>query len=228
MKWSNVAVLFVVVVFLATTSMVKTAAAADKGSDIPTPMLAEYGTSIEAFVPVGWRLIKQASGDLNEDGLDDIAGIIEHGEPYNRRAMEEAPQRILFIALREGAGYHLSIQKENFILEADKGGVWGDPLHSISVNHGSLLVKFYGGSNYRWTYDYRFRYEDDGWYLIGYTAKHWYTGNGSGKQEDYNLLTGVEIVSTIERLVVVNEETIYHGRKDLANLKDISRLFDPH
>ncbi|EGO63794.1 lysozyme inhibitor LprI family protein [Acetonema longum] len=188
------------------------------------PMLVQFGSNVASFVPNGWKLIKQASGDLNEDGLDDIAGVIEYDAPY-RRGLEEAPPRILFIALKEKNGYRLSIQKNKFILKADEGGVWGDPFHSISVDRGSCLITFYGGSNYRWAYDLRFRYQNEGWYLIGFTAENWYTGTGNGEKEDYNLLTGVEIISTVEKNAIVHEEAVNRGKK-VINLKDISEPFD--
>ena len=190
------------------------------------PKLGEYGTSLESFIPNGWNLIKKATGDLNNDGLEDIAGVIEYNKPYNKSALEKAPPRILFIALREKNGYRLSIQTEKAILKADQGGVWGDPFESISVNRGSLLIKFYGGSNYRWAYNYRFSYQNASWNLIGYTSNSWYTGTGAGKREDYNLLTGIMIVSTVDKNVVVKEETINRGHNKLVKLQEFSGVFD--
>lgn len=184
-----------------------------------SPILAVQGKSIDSFVPDGWKLIKNTSGDLNRDGLDDIAGVIEYKNNYPKDS-EEAPSRILLIALQEKDHYRLSVQTEKAILTADQGGVWGDPLESLSVNRGSILINFYGGSNYRWAYRYRFRYQNKAWYLIGATITSYFTGTGEGTTEDYNLLTGFMIVTTIDKNGKSQEKTIHRGKKELLNLKD--------
>lgn len=188
--------------------------------NIKMPTLMNQGKSIEAFIPAGWRLIKQTAGDLNKDGLADVAGVLELNVKYER-GMEEAPPRILFIAFKEPGGlYRLSVQAEKAILKANEGGVWGDPLEGISVDRGSILITFYGGSNYRWSYIYRFRYQNDGWFLIGATIDNYYTGTGEGTREDYNLLTGIMIKSQTRLQKTVKEETINRGKKPLVNLRD--------
>jgi hypothetical protein len=154
------------------------------------PTLIKQSNSIEAFVPKGWKLLDKTSGDLNKDGLADIAGVLEP-ETQWEPGMEEAPPRILLIALQErGKGYRLSIQTAKAILRADEGVAWGDPYESVSVDRGSLLLNFYGGSGWRWAYTYRFRYQDQGWFLIGVTEVVFFTGTQEGKVKDYNLLTG--------------------------------------
>lgn len=108
-------------------------------------------------------------------------------------------------------------------MKADQGGIWGDPfLDGMSVERGTLLIKFYGGSNYRWAYDYRFLYQNDGWYLIGYTSTSYHLGTGEGKKKDYNLLTGIEIISTFNNTGVIREEPINRGKRELINLSDLS------
>ncbi|MNT65191.1 hypothetical protein D3C72_2031560 [compost metagenome] len=55
------------------------------------------------------------------------------------------------------------------------------------------MVSFYGGSNDRWYGKYRFRYQNDDWYLIGATVGSFFSGTmteTTGNEEDYNLLTG--------------------------------------
>ena len=186
------------------------------------PTLIKQGKSIESFIPVGWKLIKKTSGDLNKDGLIDIAGIIELNKEY-KRGLEDAPSRILFIAFMEPNGlYKLSIHAEKAILKSDEGGVWGDPLVGISVDCGSILITFYGGSSDRWVYVYRFRNQNNGWYLIGATLENFNTGSGAGTREDYNLLTGIMIKSITYLEKSIKEETINRGKKKLLNLRDFN------
>ena len=210
---------FICCLFFAFFMLVMTLTTSGSEKSPESPTLVAQGKSIDSFVPKGWKLIKEASGDLNKDGLEDIVGVIEFIKTYEIN-MEGAPPRILFIAFKEKDAYSLSIQTDKAILRSDMGGVWGDPFESISVNRGSILITFYGGSNYRWGEVYRFRYQNNGWYLIGATIHSSYTGTGEETNEDYNLLTGKMIKTTIDKSGKKQEETINRGKKKLVNLID--------
>lgn len=197
--------------------MAVTAFGSEKISE--SPILVKQGESINAFIPKGWKLIRETSGDLNKDGLEDIAGVIELDKAYEKN-LEGAPPRILFIAFKEKGAYHLSIQTDKAILRSDMGGVFGDPFDNISVNRGSILITFYGGSNYRWGQVYRFRFQNNEWYLIGATIYYRFTGTGEESNEDYNLLTGKMIETTVDESGKKQEETINRGKKELVNLLD--------
>ncbi len=197
-----------------------TVTAAEKSAALP--IRVKVGKNIESFIPAGWKLIKKTGGDLNQDGLDDIAGVIEYGKTDSKDS--QAPPRVLFIAFKDKGNYQLSVQTAKAILKADQGGVWGDPFEDILVNRGSLLINFYGGSNYRWAYRYRFRYQNYGWYLIGARIDSYFTGTGEGTTEDYNLLTGWMTVTTVDKSGKIQTKTIRRGKKALLNLKDFDAL----
>ena len=184
-----------------------------------SPFLVTQGESIDSFIPDGWKLIRETSGDLNKDGLEDITGVIELDKAYEKN-IEDAPPRILFIAFKEKDAYHLSIQTDKAILRSDMGGVWGDPFDNISVDRGSILITFYGGSNYRWGQVFRFRFQNNRWYLIGATIYSSLIETGEESNEDYNLLTGKMIKTTIDESGKKQEETINRGKKELVNLLD--------
>ncbi|MDU0204906.1 hypothetical protein ACYEXS_35765 [Paenibacillus sp. MAH-36] len=153
--------------------------------------------TIFSLIPKGWNISEktkgtpvQATGDLNKDGIDDIAIIIE-GEKGTK---DQVPQRALVIAFGNGNNqYTFSMMAEKAILKANAGGIWGDPLEGISIDRGSILINFYGGSNDRWYEKYRFRFQDNDWYLIGATLGSFNSGKTTienADEEDYNLLTG--------------------------------------
>lgn len=157
----------------------------------------EQGQSLTSLIPEGWAILEksegapvQAIGDLNKDETDDIAVIIEK----ERDTEEQAPLKAILIAFGKGNNeYTLSIVAEKAVLKADAGGVWGDPLEGISIDRGSVLISYYGGSNHRWYETYRFRFQDQDWYLIGATLGSYHTGRTTiehADEEDYNLLTG--------------------------------------
>lgn len=159
---------------------------------------------ISSFIPNGWHILEKndgklasAEGDLNQDGLMDKAFVIEGEEK-----LIDAPPRSLLIAFKNKDNtYSLSIKADNAIMLQDEGGVFGDPFQDIKIDRGSVLLEFYGGSNYRWYMYYRFRYQDDGWYLIGATKGSYYTAvttMDNADEEDYNLLTGDYIIKKFE------------------------------
>ncbi|WP_157264688.1 hypothetical protein [Paenibacillus oryzisoli] len=152
--------------------------------------------NVSTLIPPGWQLLVRQSGaekvegDLNNDGIQDVAIVIEKLES----AKDQAAERALLIAFGNKDGtYTRSVIADKAILKADEGGVWGDPLADLAIDRGSVVVSFYGGSNFRWYGNYRFRFQNEDWYLIGATVGSYFTGTmteKTGDEEDYNLLTG--------------------------------------
>jgi hypothetical protein len=179
---------------------------------------------LNSLIPLGWGiLIKDepviAEGDLNRDGIKDVAIIIEE----LKSETEWAPQRALLIAFgtkNDNDTYTLSIIADNIILPSDAGGVWGDPFESLSIDRGSVVISDYGGSNWRWYNTYRFRFQDDDWYLIGATMGEFYTGNLTGNEEDYNLLTGDYIFKEMTEGEMKITERGNRGKKQLIKLSE--------
>ncbi|WP_342479852.1 hypothetical protein NST07_17445 [Paenibacillus sp. FSL L8-0340] len=66
---------------------------------------------INTLIPFGWRVLIQddepvtTEGDLNKDGITDIAMIIEQLQPNT----EEAPERSLLIAFGTNDSYYFKI-----------------------------------------------------------------------------------------------------------------------
>lgn len=184
------------------------------------------GKDIYELIPKGWHILEKVKGvpekvegDLNEDGVSDIAAIIEedsHGE--------NSPARAIIIAFgTQEKTYTLSINSGKAVLKSDEGGVFGDPFESLSINRGSILLTFYGGSNWRWYSRYRFRFQDNGWYLIGATLGSYFTGTtteDNADEEDYNLLTGDYTIKKADEKGNMMTTKGNRGKKELVNLKD--------
>lgn len=182
------------------------------------------------LMPEGWQqLVRQSGpvrveGDLNKDGIQDIAMVIEKLESGE----DQVPERALLIAFGSKDGtYTRSIMADKAILKADEGGIWGDPLADIYIDRGSLIVSFYGGSNDRWYGNYRFRFQNEDWYLIGATVGSFYSGTmteTTGDEEDYNLLTGDYVKRIVDdpKAEKITSHTITGnmGKKKLLKLSD--------
>lgn len=165
----------------------------DTTETLPTEQTASEGYDLYTLIPENWQLFDhpnaQTEGDLNGDGLSDVAMVIEKKEVDN-----PAPSRALLIAFgNKEQLYTLSIIAENVILDAQSGGVWGDPFESISITDGVLHVRDYGGSNWRWYNHYAFQFMDQEWILSGATFGSYFTGDTlpeDADEEIYDFLTG--------------------------------------
>ena len=149
-------------------------------------------------------------------------GTIELKRTMTNRINYFVPSISLLIAFKnKDNSYSLSIKADKAIMLRDEGGVFGDPFQDIKIERGSILLEFYGGSNSRWYMYYRFRYQNDGWYLIGATKGSYLntvTTMDNADEEDYNLLTGDYIIKKFEDGEI--KTTKGNRGKRLINLKD--------
>lgn len=157
----------------------------------------DVGNNIVSLIPQGWRMLEKtkgepvkAEGDLNRDGIPDMAAVIEKKTKHKN----EAPPRALMIAFgQQDHTFALSIMAEHAILKEDEGGVWGDPFSELSIDDGVVIVRHYGGSNWRWYNTCRFQYRKNDWYLIGATRGSYFTGTATiedADEEEINFLSG--------------------------------------
>lgn len=198
----------------------------DKRQDPDNKDTNQNAKDILSMIPVGWHILEKVKGepakvegDLNKDGIPDIAVVIE-----GITKTEEAAPRALIIAFgNKDKTYSLSIKAEKAVLRANEGGVWGDPFERISIERGSVLLSYYGGSNWRWYSSYRFRFQDKDWYLIGATLGSYFTGTTTQEnadEEDYNLLTGDYIIRKADEKGNLNTTKGNRGIRNLVKLKD--------
>ncbi|MFZ5986881.1 MAG: hypothetical protein ACOYWZ_07140 [Bacillota bacterium] len=176
---------------------------------------------LSAFIPKGWHILQKsddelaiAEGDLNKDEITDVALVIEDDKDVDARS--------LLIAFgNPDKTFSLSIMADNAIMRTWEGGGFGDPFQEIKVDRGSILLKFFGGSSERWHQYYRFRYQNNGWYLIGYTEGSYVSIGDTMEvvEEDYNLLTGDYIIEKVEdgKIKTIKGN---RGKKQLMSLQD--------
>ncbi|WP_317970591.1 hypothetical protein [Paenibacillus sp. CCS19] len=178
---------------------------------------------IISLIPTGWHILEsgqpvEAEGDLNKDGIQDIAIAIEKTTDVDARS-------ILIAFGTEDHAYELSIIADHVVLSELEGGPFGDPFNGLMIDRGSVVVSDYGGGSGRWFHKYRFRYQENDWYLIGATMG----SNHSIKKdtemvfdtEDYNLLTGDYIIDTTNEN---GEEKITKGNRGKKKLVRLSEF----
>jgi len=193
-------------------------------SEVQNPALSQISSegakAVLKNLPQGWNVLNAVEGDLSKDSRKDVAAVLEG--PASAEA--SAPRKLIILFKKTDGSYVLSAETQKAILKSDEGGVWGDPFSGISINRGSVLVNHYGGSNWRWSNCYRFRFQDGAWYLIGATEKSFNTNTKTDYvRDDYNLLTGNHIHDASDQRGVIQSTTSNRGINPLVKLLN----FDP-
>lgn len=164
------------------------------------PKFIKQGTKLEALVPQNWKIIDTAYGDLNNDEADDLAVVIEYylpiaenrayGDNETEIIKEFQKPRILAIYFKnkQSGNYVFALQNNNFILRAKEGGGMGDPRKKITITNQYLQLSFEGGNNWRWKLDYKFKYRNKEWNLIGANNTYYNIGSGEMTEKKYNFI----------------------------------------
>jgi len=178
------------------------------------PRIPNTGKSSEDFVPAGWTILKEAQGDLNGDGKSDAALVLASEDEENAGADQEIPKRVLIILMNQPGGLlKLSAMSDSIILCKECGGVFGDSFSDVTIERGTVVVKHYGGSAERWGFTHRFRYQNNGWYLIGETAYAQHALGRASASVDKNLITGL----------TEEKKTTCSGKESIQKIKSSSK-----
>jgi hypothetical protein len=219
-SWSLVMKLKTAILLLTSISNFFTAYA----KDFAFPTLPKSGETITEFIPEGWSLKDSSSGDLNGDGLDDLAFVIE----YKNNVDELRPDstvlntnpRIMVVMLKKRSSYKLFIQNNTFILRNGEGGVDPEPYDRIRIDKGLLSIK------YKWVRGftlYKFSMQDNTLCLVQAINNN--VSSGSFEGWDFNFLTGKAKHSWGE----IGDDKTREELKDLppAKLKELKELSMP-
>jgi hypothetical protein len=161
----------------------------------PPLRVPEVADTALQLVPPGWRI--EGNGpeevDLNGDGKPDAAFVISHGgisEPGHDQPV--VVKHVLVLALRGADGkLHRSIVSDAAVLDGDEGGAFGDPFDSLVIENDTVAIMHYGGSNDRWNYTHRYRYQSGQWMLVGLDFGNTESTNPEHfDSHSINLLTG--------------------------------------
>lgn len=135
------------------------------------PQIIKYGVTEKAFLPGSWHVLKQTRGDLNADGVPDAAMIIQmdsalrHSRPKGE--WSDGHPRILVVLFATRTGYELALQNNGIIDRDDEGGMVNDALDSLFIRNRVLNIDY----KYVRSHDYyKYRYQQGGFYLIGFTS----------------------------------------------------------
>lgn len=185
------------------------------------PRFPQSTTSVEAIIPDGWQVNGEvARGDLNQDGIEDAALVVERDEGIEHIVLQrlsdgsldkwdtnEAPRVLLVLFGNSQGGFSTALAHSDIIFRADMGGVRGDPFQGVTINRGAIVISEYGGSNVVWSEIERYRFRKNKWRLIGATSTTYYAATSLSKEVDHNYLSGKTKVTQFKQEEIPIKET---------------------
>jgi len=121
-------------------------------------------------------VLDTAMADFNKDGLNDLVIVAED-------TSTEEQNRSLIILSNAANGFTVAAKSKAAVLCKSGGGVFGHPYSGISFGKNVLNIYHYGGSNWKWTNNFTFRFQNNQWELIGISNDSFFSGddcNGEG------------------------------------------------
>jgi hypothetical protein len=164
--------------FLAVQTVFSQKSGMNKGFVYPT--VNKYGKTFDDFSPKNWEITDTIPGDLDKDGVDDFALVLDYSDSIKIKDGYKYP-RILLLVFKVRDHYELKLQ-HNTLIEYETtagngstGGWDGDPFESMEIVNGVLKLHFKWdvrgvGTSIR----YVVRYQSNNFYLIGATYKSGY------------------------------------------------------
>lgn len=165
---------------------------------------------LRPFILNGYEVMDFAKNDMNGDRLEDYILILKiKGEDtltYENEKPDAARPLLLIIRQADKSLKHVLTNNE-LVYCKQCGGVMGDPYQSITTKPGEFTLDFYGGSSWRWSDNYTFRYDKikKDWFL----QSHYSTSFQSGDPDN-----------TTETTVINRSET------DDVTLKQFSQYYN--
>ena len=151
-----------------------------------------------------WTTHQLTKGDLNKDGLEDVAIIhyIKKEGADDFDSISEITLRVFFSDTNHKLSEIINAPRS---VCANCGGVKGEQIpFSIRIEKGTLHISAEGGSRQMWSYKSIWRFQDAAFYLIGYNSDAMDTlaekeGDLLSVNRDANIST-LKMIETLERL----------------------------
>jgi len=177
-------------------AMLITAIASASEDTLPVKQIPHQGHALRDFVPRGWMVEQEVSGDLNGDGAPDRAAILVENKPDMDKdgAINERQRGLIILLSAAGNSLQLAGTNDSILQCTTCGGVKGGV--SMEIKKGVVIISQMSGSR-EFTYvTWRFRLDANTarFLLIGKDEESGDSILGTGTIESINYLTGRKIV----------------------------------
>lgn len=185
--------LYLAVIF----TMLSTAIASSEDL-LPVKQIPREGHAVRDFVPRGWTVEQEVSGDLNGDGIVDHAAILIQDKPItDADGTPNERQRGIIVLLNTGnTVFRLTGTNDSLLQCSTCGGVRGGVF--LEIKKGVIVINQTIGSREFTDETWRFRYDakTQRFLLIGKDIESGDGMVGTGTIESCNCLTGQKITKT--------------------------------
>lgn len=200
----------------------------EEKSNFKEEALLEVCNDLKSFVRKGWKIVSQDKGDLNKDGIADIAFVLQetNSESINNNygvIYDSNPRELIILfGKNEKDCFELSTKSKTFIVPHDNEGM-EDPFEYIAISNGTLRIGFrifYTiGSWTMGNYDYIWRFQDDEFKLIGANSSLHSREDGEGTSISANFSTNKYSLTSFNLFDEEDKEVVVWKKFDLKELK---------
>lgn len=176
--------------------------AQDERATINRSLIPAEATDVKNFVPPGWKLEEQLTGDLNGDSIPDHALKLVEAKPEKNSEGDPTERgRALVIVLAAKDGKLMRAGVADKLLQCTRcgGAFYGvvETPASVSIEKGILVIEQDHGSRNLTNTTFRFRYDaaTSTFILTGYDYADADRLTAKVISESTNYLTGVRIVT---------------------------------
>ena len=167
-------------------------------------------------IPDNYTIVEQVLGDLDKDSVKELVVA------YNAGPTDEfnGVTRELIIYKLENDKWVEWVKSKQALYGSQDGGMMGDPFEKIEIKNGLLLISHYGGSNWKWAFTDKYRFQNGDFHLIGFSSlsgmycEYW-------KDVDFNLSTGKMIVKKEFEKCETQDQIIYKKENEIFYKKDL-------
>jgi len=201
----------------------------------------DRGDSIENLIPRNWKILSTTNGDLNKDGISDVAFVIEKTDKKNIKLNEGSlgrdtinlNPRIIGIYFKNKSGKLIKkLESDSFII-IQNSPTMDEPFDGIEILENGVLkidFKFWfsAGSWSMSNHTYKFRFQNDKFELIGYNSYERH--RGTGEETNYSINFSTCKMNITKMTINENDvETIKEESKGfrMEELKSIQSLGKP-
>jgi len=179
-------------------AMLITAIASASDDTLPVKQIPREGSSLQAFLPNGWTVEMQKSGDLNGDGTADILAMLIQDKPaLDPDGVVNQRYRGLIVLLNTSDNaFRLAGTNDSLLQCTTCGGVKGTVY--MDIKKGVIILSQMSGSREFVDVTWRFRHDakTQRFLLIGKDVENGDSILGTGTIESCNCLTGQKITKT--------------------------------
>lgn len=190
--------------------------------------ISQKGSQIKDFVPKNWEILRQASGDLNNDGHEDVA-LVTQPTDQNLVGTNQRTLMILFQDPRNQS-YDLIIKNNSFILNKENPEM-DEPFVGMAIQEGDLVLHFKywvsAGSWYMSDNTYIFSYLDNDFVLIGAETREIHRASGESLELSVDFLAKKYKKTTGNAFDEKVKSEVEWKEFELDNLKTLETFVTP-